>query len=45
LKNLNEAAELDGSTGIWLCTPQQTSTEALTFLAANQQLSDAMHPN
>jgi len=38
----NKAAELDGSARIWICTPQQTSTEALQFLAKNQQLSNAM---
>jgi len=37
-----KAAELDGSARIWLCTPQQTSTEALQFLAKNQQLSNVM---
>jgi len=31
LLSQNKAAELDGSARIWLCTPQQTSTEALTF--------------
>jgi len=36
-----KAAELESSARIWLCTPQQTSTEALAFLAKNQQLSDA----
>jgi len=30
-KITNKAAELDGSARIWLCTPQQTSTEALAF--------------
>jgi len=25
---------------MWLCTPQQTSTEALLLLAKNQQLSN-----
>jgi len=39
---ITKAAELDGSARIWLCTPQQTSTETLTFLAQNQQLSNAM---
>jgi len=38
----NEAGELDSSAGIWLCTPQQSLTEALAFSAENQQLSDAM---
>ena len=38
----NEAAELTRSARIWLCTPQQTSTETLTFLAKNQQLRDAI---
>ena len=38
----NKAAELDGSARIWLCTPQQTSAEALAFLAKNQQLSNVM---
>jgi len=38
----NKAAELDGSARIWLCTPQQTSTETLQFLAKNQQLSNVM---
>jgi len=38
----NKAAELDGSARMWLRTPQQTQTEALTFLAKNQQLSNAM---
>jgi len=41
-KNTNKAAELDGSARIWLCTPQQTSTEELQFLAKNQQLSNVM---
>jgi len=39
---ITKAAELDSSARIWLCTPQQTPTEALTFLAKNQQLSNAM---
>jgi len=38
----NKAAELDSSARIWLCNPQQTSTEALAFLAKNQQLSNVM---
>jgi len=42
MNNQNKAAELDSSARIWLCTPQQTSTESLTFLAKNQQLADAM---
>jgi len=42
LKSISKAAELDGSARIWLCTPQQTSTEALQFLAKNQQLSNVM---
>jgi len=32
---IDKAAELDSSARIWLCTPQETSTEALTFLAKN----------
>jgi len=42
LVTTNKAAELDGSARIWLCTAKQTSTEALQFLAKNQQLSDVM---